>query len=132
MNATLTRDALYEGLLKDCVREGLTESDALLWMVLLHTHEIRLRPGSVGANGSALVLSAITQRHAAEVVARLWAMRNGDQGQPAQSAYWYGRYNRETPFEILDDVPDVLRARLTELRDVLSHDSRVEAITPEE
>jgi hypothetical protein len=133
MTATLTRETVHRDLLKDCLSGPLTEADALLWMVLLHTHQIRLQPDAIaGGNGGILTFAAITQRHAAEILASLWADLKRDSGERSRYAYWYCRYNKETPFEVLSHVPDTLLPRLVELRAMLAHDSRVAAVEPED
>ena len=133
MTRTLTRDTLHRDLLRGAAAEGLTESDALLWMALLHTHQIQLHPGAVSsANGELLRFAALTQRHAAEIIAELWAAQHPERDARAAYGYWYGEYNRKTPFEVFEDIPQALRARLTELRDALARDPRVASVTPED
>jgi hypothetical protein len=113
--------------------KDLTELDALLWMVLLHTHEIRLRPGAVSSsNGEPLSFAALTQRHAGEVMAGIWSDFYPDPGDRGNYAYWYRQYNTQTPYEVLEDVPAPLLPRLTELRAALSRDPRVAAVVPED
>ena len=133
MTRTLTRDTLHRDLLRGAAAEGLTESDALLWMALLHTHQIQLHPGAVSsANGELLRFAALTQRHAAEIIAELWAAQHPERDARAAYGYWYGEYNRKAPFEVFEDIPQALRARLTELRDAMARDPRVASVTPED
>lgn len=132
MTPALTRESVHCDLLKDYLTGQLTEADALLWMVLLHTHQIRLHPDVVaGGNGALLNFPPVTQRHAADIIARLWGELKQDPGERSRYPYWYVRYNTETPYEILGEVPDTLIPRLAELRAVLERDMRVEAVTPE-
>jgi hypothetical protein len=72
-----------EELLRNAIRGGLSEEDALLWMVLLHTHEIHLQPGTLeDLNGeNVVVLSPDTQRGAAAVIAALWRKRSDLSGR---------------------------------------------------
>jgi hypothetical protein len=129
---TLTRETLHQKLLKDSISGKPTEADTLLWMVLLHTHQIHLRPEVVaGVNGAILDFPAITQRHAAEVAAQLWKELYPADREKADYTYWYWRYNTETPYEVVEDIPDALRPRLLQLRDLLGRDSRIAAVTPE-
>ncbi len=130
---TLARDTVHRDLLRDCLAEGLSEGDALLAMVLLHTHAIDLHPGAVaGGNGTPSALPALTQRDAAEVIAALWADLRPSHDAEATTAYWYRQYNIQTPYEVFDDVPDSLKPRLIELRDRLARDPRVAAVVAED
>lgn len=114
----------HEELLRAVVQPPLSEEDALLWMALLHTHRVRLRPkaGGTAANGGAPVLAALTQRGAAEAVAALWPDRADER---AGSPYWYFQYNSRTPYETLSQVPRELLPRLLEFRDRLASEPRV-------
>lgn len=127
MSQTVPRE-----LLGSVLKGRLTEDDALLWMVLLHTHAIHLRPilQSVnGVPGSGEVLPAETQRGAAEVIAELWPDRHDERADPS---YWYWQFNVRTPYELLNEVPRELRARLLQLRDLLAQDPRVAAVVEED
>jgi hypothetical protein len=54
---------IHQELLKSCVGNPLSESDALVWMVLLHTHTIHLKTDAIaGANGVSLSFPALTRR----------------------------------------------------------------------
>jgi hypothetical protein len=134
MTATLVRDSLHRDLLRNCVGSRFSEPDALLWMVLLHTHEIRMKPGAAtNSNGSPVTaFAAITQRHAAQVVAELWSERRPTDIERSSYAYWYHQYNSRTPYEVFSDTPESLVARLIELREVLASDPRVDAVVPED
>jgi hypothetical protein len=120
-----------EELLRNAIRGGLTEEDALLWMALLHTHEIHLRPGTVEdlkGNGTQ-VLAADTQRGAAEVVAALWRKRSDS--ERSNYTYWYVEYNRRLHYEVFEDVPPPHRERIRQFREALTRDDRVLAVRPE-
>jgi hypothetical protein len=133
MTATLTRENVPGRLLQDCLAGQLTETDALLWMVLLHTHQIRLHPGLVtGGDGWLLTFPPVTQRHAADIIAGLWGELMQDPGERSHYAYWYFRYNNETPYEVLSEVPETLLPRLAELRTLLARDERVASVTPDD
>jgi hypothetical protein len=102
-------------------------------MVLLHTHEIQLRPGVV-VNGdqSLTVFPSLTQRAAAAVIASLWAELEAGQDGRSDYTYWYHQYNSRARYELLSDVPEALRPRLFELRDVLARDRRVASLVAED
>jgi hypothetical protein len=122
-------------LLRGVLSGPLTEEDALLWMVLLHTHAIHLRPGVLSSQGDGeqageiAVLPAETQRGAASIIAALWPDRSDER---ANYAYWYFQYNTRTPYEVLDAVPEDQRTRLFQLRHLLAGDPRVTAIVEED
>jgi hypothetical protein len=101
-------------------------------MVLLHTHAIHLRLDAIaGANGLPSSFAALTQRGAAEVVANVWSELKPQQDQRSKYVYWYWQYNTQTPYEVLEDVPDAVLPRLVELRDALARDPRVARVEPE-
>jgi hypothetical protein len=130
-----TLETAHEELLRSVLRGPLTEEDALLWMVLLHTHAIHLRPGTIlegcGNNGTdgPIVLPPETQRGVASVMAALWPNRSDER---ADYIYWYWQYNTRVPYEVLSDVPADLMPRLLKLRDLLAQDPRVAAVVEDD
>jgi hypothetical protein len=135
MPTQTTKENVHEELLSNVLQRPLAEYDALLWMVLLHTHAIHLRSGvlsdgwTAGRNGENVVLPAITQRHAASVIAALWQRRDDER---AKYVYWYRQFNTRTPYEVLDDVPEEMKADLVKLRALLAADPRVAAVVEED
>jgi hypothetical protein len=133
MTPTLTRQTIHQVLLKSCLGDRLSESDALLWMVLLHTHTIHVRADAIaGANAIPPSFPALTQRGAAEIVARVWSEMKPQQVERANYVYWYQQFNTQTPYEVIEDVPEALLPRLVELRDTLMRDSRVASVEAED
>ncbi len=128
----MNRETARVELLQSAIQGGLTGEDALFWMALLHTHEIRLPPGVLhDPNGrEILVLPPETQRGAAAVIAALWRKRSDP--QRTSYAYWYGEYNRRTPYEVFGDAPPPHQERIRQFRDALARDRRVLEIRPEE
>jgi hypothetical protein len=128
----MTRETARVELLQYAIQGGLTEEDALLWMALLHTHEIHLPPGTLeDLNGrDAVVLPAETRRGAAGVMAALWRKRS----DPLRTnyLYWYNEYGRRTPYELFDNAPPPHQERIRQFRDALARDRRVLEIRPEE
>jgi len=126
----------HKELLSSLMQEPLTEEEALLWMVLLHTHEIHIHPRTLAVHcadagtGDAIVLPADTQRGAAHVIASLWHDRTDH--QRCDYAYWYWQYNTRTPYAMLSDVPKEQLARLLALRDTLTKHPRVIAVVEEQ
>jgi hypothetical protein len=121
-----------EELLRNAIRGGLSEEDALLWMALLHTHEIHLQPGTLeDLKGDPIViLSPDTQRGAAAVIAALW--RKHSDPVRTDYTYWYFEYGMRTPYELFDDAPPAHQERIRQLREALTHDKRVVAVRPED
>jgi hypothetical protein len=122
-------------LLRSVLSGPLMEEDALLWMVLLHTHALHLHPGVLSSHNHGekpeeiLVLPAQTRRVAASDIAALWPDRTDER---ANYLYWYHQYSTQTPYEALDEVPEDQRTRLLQLRRLLASDPRVVAINEEE
>jgi hypothetical protein len=121
-----------EELLRNAICGGLSEEDALLWMALLHTHEIHLQPGTLeDLNGeNVVVLSPDTQRGAAAVIAALWRKRS----DPVRTdyGYWYHEYGMRTPYELFEDAPPLRQERMGQFRQALERDERVVAVRPED
>ncbi len=131
----MTKETAHAELLRSVLPGSLTEEDALLWMVILHTHAIHLHSGVLSSprkgeqTEGITVLPAQTQRGAASVIAALWPDRTDER---ANSTFWYFQYTTRTPYEVLDSVPDDKRARLLELRHLLASDPRIAAIVAED
>ena len=74
----MTKYEIHKSITKALLSPETCTEDMLLYMVLLHTHDIYLKPGVVLEDvpthdaTKSLLLPAITRRHAAEVVASLW------------------------------------------------------------
>lgn len=131
----LTKENAHAELLRSVLPRPLTEEDALLWMVLLHTHVIHLRSGVLtihrenGQTEEITVLPPHTQRGVASAIAALWPDRTDER---ANYVYWYFEYNTRTPYEALDVVPEEQRTRLLELRCLLASDPRIAAIVEDD
>jgi hypothetical protein len=118
-------DKAHRELLRDVIGEQLTEEDALLWLVLIHTHEIHLRVPMLGDAPGVTTLAPATQRHAASVIATLWPDRASQQ---AAYTFWYREYQLKTPYEDISEVPPHQLARLVQLREALLQDPRVASV----
>jgi len=122
---SLTTENVHQQLLHDATRgRKLTDDEVLLWMILLHTHDIHLREPFLFDAPGVQELGAVTQRQAATVVAALWPNRSDER---SHYAFWYRAY-QTAPYESIGDVPLNVRSRLSELRDILGRDPRVAAI----
>ena len=121
----IAMDKVHTELLRGVISGQLTREDALLWMVLIHTHEIKLRsPVLTDAHG-VTTLAAATRRHAASVIAALWPDRASKQ---SEDTFWYREYQLKTPYEDISDVPSRQLARLVQLREALLQDLRVASV----
>jgi hypothetical protein len=121
---------IHKSIARAVLPPDVKADDVLLFMVLLHTHDLYLKAGVTLEDvkrcddASPLTLPAITRRHAAEVVASLWPA--GD--KRGEEQYWYSHFVNSTPFEVLSDVPAEGLRRLLELKELLLCDPRVEAV----
>ena len=90
----------------------------MLWMALVHTHHIRMRPGaSPGGDGRPHAdFPALTQRNAADIIAGLWSEHHPHDRQRSDYRYWYHVFNTQTPYEVFEDIPEQVRPRFMELR----------------
>jgi hypothetical protein len=128
-------DTAHEELARRAIQEPLTDETALSWMVLLHTHEIHFRAGTIldddgSTNSETLILLAATQRGVAEVIAALWPDRTDK--DRCNYVHWYWEFNLKGPYEVLSDVPPELLESVLRLRDILAQDPRVIAVIEEE
>jgi hypothetical protein len=125
----LTIDTIHAELVGNALDGKLSEEDAFMWMVLLHTHEIHLRPGVLADRPAVCCLAALTQRHAASVIAELWPDRKDS--QRTEYVYWYVSYCGRMP-QVLSALPPEMLPRLFALHDALSADPRVTAVVEED
>jgi hypothetical protein len=138
----LTPATAHVDLLRTALGGNLTEKDALLWMVLLHTHDIYLSVAVVDdawkhhAKDGIVKLSPHTQRGVAAAIAELWTeiktKRGRDLGPRSDYTFWYSQYTTLVPYETVEDIPVDSRHRLEELRSRLAQDARIVAVNPEE
>ena len=133
----MTKYTAHEKLLREALGaelQKLSEDQALAWMILFHTHEIRLKPGvhleDVDARLEPIVLHADTQRGVAETIAAVWPDRSG--ADRTSYAWWYWTYNTKTPFELPDDVPQEWRERVERVRNTLRGHPFVSEVAPED
>jgi hypothetical protein len=113
-------------LLKQIFSEfKVSDKDALLWMLLLHTFSICVESGVVIDEAGAEVakLNPLTQRDAAMVIAQLWPDRS-DQVRTSYD-YWYRRFTEDIAAETLDALAIEYRNKVEELKKQLLVDSRI-------
>ena len=58
----MTIDTVHEDLIRANLDAPMAEDDALLWMALLHTHEIHFRSPLLSDRSNVMGLAAITRR----------------------------------------------------------------------
>jgi len=115
--------SVYIELLRNHITNAKSQHEFLLWMLLLHTHKIKLASHSKsGANP--ILLLPVTQRIAAEVVAELWP----DQQYKEKMDYrfWYREFVLE--YGGASAIPSQVEQELVSLREKLQCDNRVQSI----
>jgi hypothetical protein len=139
----LHTETAHVDLVREALGGRLTEEDALLWMVLLHTHQIHIRANFVDEawrrheRNRIVTLSAHTQRGVAAVIAELWREIRQKRTRPPEEPrtryeHWYWEFNTRVPYEVVESIPAELLPRLQELRNQLAHDPRVVDIVPDD
>jgi hypothetical protein len=117
---------VFRRILRDTVRPDMPDADVLSRMVVLHTHSLELNEPPSG-HGHAGVLAPLTRTHVAELVADRFPA-----GTPrAETGYWFAAYGRETPYELIDDVPAELRGGVDAARDAIARHELVRRLLPE-
>jgi hypothetical protein len=124
---------VYRQILRDVIHDDTALEDALLYIVVLHTHSITLRPGVTvedgppNAGGHGIVLAPLTRNHLAELVSSLWESRD----QRANPGFWYSAYCRLTPYELFEDLPDSMRDSATAAKRTIETHDLVEKLVQE-
>jgi len=126
----MTVETVHEELIRASLDAPMTPDDALLWMALLHTHRIDFQQPVLSDRPSVTSLAAITERHAAEVMAALWQDRKSS--ERATSTFWWNEYRSKAGFQVLEDLPPESLPRLHEHRDRLATDPLIAVIIPED
>ena len=126
----MTIETVHEELIRSNLDAPMTEEDALVWMTLLHTHEIHFRQPVLSDRPNVTYLAAITERHAADVIAALW--RGRKRSERASSSFWWREYLEKAGYQTVEDVPLDRLHRLQQLRDQLATDPRIAKIIAED
>jgi hypothetical protein len=90
---------IHAALLRDHMSGSTTEEEFLLWMVLIHTHQIALTEPFVQDVPGLTVVEPATQRAAASAIADLWPAREDE--DKVSYIYWYRAYQLKTPYETM-------------------------------
>jgi hypothetical protein len=117
-------------LAKNAMGQHPSEDDALALMIILHTHQIRLREPILQDRPGVVDLAAITQRHAAEVMATIWPDRSDK--LRTYPDYWYSTFNTRTPYEVVEDVLLDWMIRLQRVREHFAENPLVQGLEPED
>ena len=80
---TVALKHLYTTLIKESGELFRSEGDLLLWMLLLLTHQIHLKEAVIEEFPGRLVMPAITQRYATEVLSACWPQQEGGPSAPS-------------------------------------------------
>lgn len=127
---TVSLSDLYSRIAKGALGGHSSEEDALALMLLLHTHRIRLAGMVLEDRPGVTDLAAITQRHAAELLATAWP-DNAD-AQRSDPRYWYYQFNARTPFEVVEDIPHDWMVRVERIRRTVTTLEEVRSLEPED
>lgn len=117
----------YRHIMQDAIREGMSDKDILMLMVVFHLYGILLRPEvsleDVQPDGRlrSILLAPLTRTHLADLFASLWPKddRRGNKD------FWFWLYDSTTPYEGLEDIPPDLRPRVEAARDKIARNELV-------
>ena len=124
-----TAYTIHATLTKYVLTNAASDDDGLTLMLLLHSHRIVFRHPVLVDRPTITQMDAITQRHAADVVATNWPIRGNDK---CHYVYWYFLFNNRTPYEGVEDMPDEWKERVNQIRELVAYHPWVEAIVPDE
>ena len=127
----MTVDELYQAIAKAVLGERPGDDDALALMVLLHTYHLQLGASAVLTDRPGVSdLAAITQRHAAEVIAGAWPNR-ADRDRTSRE-HWYYEFNLQSPFELAEEISSEWRPRVERTMTQLLGSGLVVSTSPED
>jgi hypothetical protein len=128
----MTKDNAHAELARAIMSPDSSEEDVLLFMLLLHTLAIYLKPDVVLEDAPdrdpSIPLPAISRNAAARAVSSIWPT----QVKKGSKTYWHGLYCEKTPYESLAQVPPTAHARLNELKSRLEMYPLIERVAVEE
>jgi hypothetical protein len=110
----MTSLEFYQILLRDSIPKRAATEDVLVYMLILHTHQILLAAGSslenvqLPAGQAAITLAPLTRTLTAEVIATLYP---GDATR-GRKDFWFTEYARQTPYECLADSPPEIKSQV--------------------
>lgn len=130
MGEAVKVDEAFEFLGLEVLGSCFTEEDALAFMILMHTHFIELEAMPFDDAPGVSNIHALTQRSAAEVLAKIWHDRTDL--ERTVYMYWYFKYTTEAPFEVVEDVSEDWKWRLERLLSVLRRHPNVRLVEAED
>jgi hypothetical protein len=108
---------LYVAIAKAALGQCLPSEDTLLaCMIVLHTCDFVLKDDCnlddvVWSSGiKSKRLHAVTRRHAAEIIAAV----TGHESDQCVIDKWYANYSSNTPYEVLESVPEPLKSMVSQ------------------
>jgi hypothetical protein len=125
---------VFRTILRDTISDDLADEDVLMRAVVLHTHSVAL-PAHLEIDdvlesersGARFVLAPLTRTHIASLLAELWPS-GVDRGR---DQFWLSRYERDTPYELFDDVPADRRDHAIAARMSIEAHPLVDELIPE-
>jgi hypothetical protein len=117
--------SIHRELIRNHIDDPSNEDEMMLWMLLIHTHAVRLvKPLA----GNITLIHGATQRVAAAAVADLWSDR--EDKEKTLYVYWYHEYAHRYHSKSL--VPANDAAKIETLRTKIEADPRVEYVVLDE
>ena len=126
----MTINEMLEALARTGLGAQPNDEQALSVMLLLHTYHFQLGGPVLSDRPGIKEVSAIAQRHAAEVIAAVWPDRRDEARTSAQ--HWYYQFNARTPFEVADDIEPPWDERLARVKEVVLQSGLVQTLNPED
>jgi hypothetical protein len=119
-------ESVYEHLLRGHVFDDRDEEEFLLWMLLLHTHEIHLRTACIEDAPGLLIIKPATQRAAADAVAEMWGDRRDS--ERTSYRYWYRMYQLKSPGQAKKELKQPVVQKLQRLKEKLESHPLVKSV----
>src|SRR4051794_6154186 len=98
----MNKIVVFKRIIRDTVKDDMPLEDALLHMVVLHTHSVALRPEvpvddvEPDEGERRIVLAPLTRTHLAELFSSFW----GRKDRRGEVGFWFSFYGRLTPYEV--------------------------------
>ncbi len=126
----MTVDEMHRSLAEAGLGPRPTDDDGLAVMLLLHTHHILLGGAVLSDLPGVQDLAALTQRHAAEIIAAAWPDRKD--ATRTSPPHWYYTFNTRTPFEVVEDIKQPWAERVAGARQRILKTGLLHDIAPED
>ena len=123
----MSRDQIRQALAAYVLGRKPNDQEALALMLLLHTHHFWVESR---ADDGFAEWDALTQRHAATTSPAVGP--DIADAQRTAPYYWFSRFNDETPYEVVEDMPEPWLALVLTLKQRLLGHPDIERIEPED